>query len=424
MPPAKSTPPGSAALKIAPNSQSHTLNKGQKLFNQLTKKITRLRQQVKQWEELLPRYEQQYQQHYAPLMAEFNRQRLAMLQLLDAAYEKTKLNKGQRQYLRSLIEEMLDELLEYEPNDQLKALFARYHGQNYEDHEQSMQESLRAMMSDVMGVEIDQIIDFRDPEAMLKMMAEQMRARLDREQADADDAAAEGAAGAAQSAQFAQSAKARQPSQRELKRQAEQALAEQQLGQTLREVYRKLASALHPDRETDCAERERKTALMSRVNVAYDNKDLLRLLELQLEVEQIDAAMINSLGGERLKHFNRILGEQVDELNRELQQIYYVFQLRFPGLQPEMERKVPSASQPLPHLMQEVAQLEQALAGLNQDLLAMQDARYLKQWLTGMIAEERQREREQSRAMREFERLVGKHLSFKEDLFRYDDENF
>lgn len=415
MPPAKSTPPGSAALKIAKNSQSHTLNKGQKLFNQLTKKITRLRQQVKQWEELLPPYQQQYQQRFQPLMAEFNRQRLAMLQLLDAAYEKTKLNKAQRQYLRSLIEQMIGELLEFEPNDQLKALFTRYHGQNYDDHEQTLQDGLRSLMSDMMGVEIDQPIDFRDPDAMLKMLHEQLRARMANEQADETAAATDGAAGAAQSAQSQQ---ARQPSKRELKRQAEQALAEQQLGQTLREVYRKLASALHPDREPDAAERERKTALMSRVNVAYDNKDLLRLLELQLEVEQIDASMINSLGGERLKHFNRILGEQVDELNMELFQIYHVFRLRFPGLQPLPDRTVPPASQPLPHLMQEVTQLEGALAGLNQDLLAMQDIGYLKQWLTGMIAAERQREREQSRAMREFERLVGKHLSFKEDLFR------
>ncbi len=42
----------------------------------------------------------------------------------------------------------------------------------------------------------------------------------------------------------------------------------QQATQSVREVYRKLASALHPDRETDERQREAKTALMQRVNQA------------------------------------------------------------------------------------------------------------------------------------------------------------
>ncbi len=406
------TPPqasAAAALKIAKNSQGHTLSKGQKLFNQLTKKIANLRQHVKQWEDLLPLYQQQYQERFLPLMAEFNQQRLAMLRLFDAAHDKTKLSKAQRQSLRMLIEQMIEELLEYEPNDELKALFERYHGQNFEAHEQAMQADFQAMMRDVMGVDIDQPIDYRDPEAMLRMLDEQVRAHMESEQASA---AADGAPNPAQAAKA---------SKRELKQQAEQALAEQQLGQTLREVYRKLASALHPDRESDASERERKTALMSRVNVAYDNKDLLRLLELQLEVEQIDASMINSLGGERLKHFNRILSEQVDELKMELAQIYSVFQIRFPGLQPDSGRDVPPAATQLPHLMREVAQLEGALAGLKQDLLQLQDTPHLKQWLTELAAAEREREREEARHRREFERMFGKGVMGRQGFFRDDD---
>jgi hypothetical protein len=400
MPPAKPTPTSSsAALKIAKNSQGHTLSKGQKQFNQLTKKIASLRQQVKQWEDLLPVYQQQYQGKFQPLMAEFNQQRQAMLRLFDAAYQQKKLNKTERKHLRAMIEDILDELLEYDPNEELKALFTQYHGLDYDKHEQSMQEDLQAMMREVMGVEIDQPIDYRDPEAVLKMLHEQASAQAAKEQAEAEAAEANPAA---------KPGKAAKPSKKELKRQAEQALAEQQIGQTLREVYRKLASALHPDRETDEAERTRKTALMSRVNVAYDNKDLLRLLELQLEVEQIDASMINSFSAERLKHFNQILSEQVAELQMELVQIHTVFQLRFPALQPDPDRAIPPASRQLPLLMQEVAQLEAALAGLNHDLVSLADVQHLKQWLTELAAAERLREQEEARARRDFERLFGK----------------
>ena len=41
---------------------------------------------------------------------------------------------------------------------------------------------------------------------------------------------------------------------------------------SIREVYRKLVSALHPDREPDPQERARKTALMQRVNQAYGSR--------------------------------------------------------------------------------------------------------------------------------------------------------
>ncbi|MDZ7811938.1 MAG: J domain-containing protein [Ideonella sp.] len=59
--------------------------------------------------------------------------------------------------------------------------------------------------------------------------------------------------------------------------------AAQAVSQSLREIYRKLASALHPDRASDDADRARRHALMQKVNQANDAKDLLTLLQLQLE---------------------------------------------------------------------------------------------------------------------------------------------
>ncbi len=93
--------------------------------------------------------------------------------------------------------------------------------------------------------------------------------------------------------------------------------AAQQASLLLREIYRKLASALHPDREADGAERERKTALMKRVNQAYQNEDLLELLSLQIEIEQIDSEHLAGLPEQRLRHYNHVLKEQVRTLEGE-----------------------------------------------------------------------------------------------------------
>lgn len=56
---------------------------------------------------------------------------------------------------------------------------------------------------------------------------------------------------------------------------------------------------------------------MQRVNHAYSERNLLELLHLQLEVEHIDTDTINSLSADRLKHYNQVLTEQLEELQQE-----------------------------------------------------------------------------------------------------------
>lgn len=51
--------------------------------------------------------------------------------------------------------------------------------------------------------------------------------------------------------------------------------------QRLRSLFRQLASALHPDRETDPERRLVKTALMSEANAAHERRDWMALLDIQ-----------------------------------------------------------------------------------------------------------------------------------------------
>ncbi|MDI7066794.1 hypothetical protein QMO17_36840, partial [Klebsiella pneumoniae] len=90
---------------------------------------------------------------------------------------------------------------------------------------------------------------------------------------------------------------------------------------------------LHPDRESDPEERKRKTVLMQRVNEAYGKNNLLHLLELQLELEHIDQNAIDNLSEDRLRHYNKILREQVGELDDEIMFVEMAFKERY-GLDP------------------------------------------------------------------------------------------
>jgi curved DNA-binding protein CbpA len=103
--------------------------------------------------------------------------------------------------------------------------------------------------------------------------------------------------------------------------------AEREASQSVRDIFRKLAGALHPDREADSTQRERKTALMQRVNRAYKRKDLLELLTLQIEIEQIDADQLAQAPEQRLERFNAVLREQSETLAGELEQRIAPFQM-------------------------------------------------------------------------------------------------
>lgn len=100
----------------------------------------------------------------------------------------------------------------------------------------------------------------------------------------------------------------------------EKAAADQQTNvqNTLRTIFRQLASALHPDRAEDAADRTRKTALMSEVNAAYSRNDLTALLRIQLQCEQIDASKLASLSEDKLKTMCVLLNEQHKAMQEDL----------------------------------------------------------------------------------------------------------
>jgi hypothetical protein len=166
-------------------------------------------------------------------------------------------------------------------------------------------------------------------------------------------------------------------SAKELDKEARLQAEEQDVSQSIREVFRKLASALHPDREQDPVEHQRKTALMQKVNVAYGNRDLLQLLELQLEVEQIDQNAMNAVSEDRLKHYNKVLTEQSSELQQEIDSITF-------GFRANADLPIGFALSPskvMALLQTDIKGIEQHIADLKQDIAACKNIKSLKQLL-------------------------------------------
>lgn len=89
----------------------------------------------------------------------------------------------------------------------------------------------------------------------------------------------------------------------------------------LRTIYRQLASALHPDRESDPSARMFKTQLMSTANTAYKRRDLLALLQLQYQANLTDTKIAASLAHEKIAALTALLTERMRIMHRELRDV-------------------------------------------------------------------------------------------------------
>ncbi len=149
------------------------------------------------------------------------------------------------------------------------------------------------------------------------------------------------------------------------------AAAKKEISQSVREIYRKLASSLHPDRASTDLTADEKTTLMQRVNQAYDRSDLLELLNIQLEIEQIDTNYLTNLPDERIEHYIQVLREQLAELKAELASLLMPYWKLVPYTQKIRPTHVDKA------MDAEITRLEMDLRQADIDLIAFQDAKQL-----------------------------------------------
>ncbi len=146
---------------------------------------------------------------------------------------------------------------------------------------------------------------------------------------------------------------------------------------TVRTLYRQLASALHPDRESDAQERQRKTALMSEVNAAYEKNDLSALLRLQMQTALVGADAASRLADGKLMAMCVLLKEQVSALEDDLAQLEARLSHEL-GVPVSAQFSEEALTQALQRLQAEEQQLADSLSV---DLKRIQHEAELKRWL-------------------------------------------
>jgi hypothetical protein len=355
------TTSSSQSLQINTSKQAARLTPAQKKFNTLIGRIDRQRKRLAEWQELMPIYQEEVLKTFQPLRDSYAGYQAQMVELLDNHYTNNRFSRLQKQKVSHIISDICVELINDHGRDDLKPIANRHSDIDIDDQQEQMKamsgEVLRAMLESEFGIDPGDIeLDMDDPYGP----AEKLGSILEEQQRKAENQRPR-----------------RKKTARQLAREQREKEEESKISQSIRAVYRQLVGALHPDRETDPEEHQRKTDLMQKVTVAYKNRNLLQLLELQLTVEQIDQNAIDSINEDRLKHFNKILQRQSLELKQEIEEVELHMKAAggldpFESLTP---KKLMSA------LRKDKKQLELAIFGIQRDLRLFKDIRKVKHWL-------------------------------------------
>ncbi len=394
------TDPSSGAIELVPVAGTAGLSPSQRTFNALTRQVAARRARLRAWEAVWPAFQQRYVDEWVPLARDVTAREIELVRQLDVACDLKGLSRAERALVSELIVHFVRPLLGGDDarDRELREIAARHRfpGQAVDDKASRRGRTRGAKASEAAHAAASAAsAENESDEAMMARIQAELDAAEARAAADAEARASRQSTRQRESTKQTKQAEKPEKAARKARQQragsadgAAQAsddaaadaapdLPPAQISRSLRELYRRLASALHPDREPDPDERERKTALMQRLNRAYDKQDLLQLLELERDLRPGDADRLAGAGDDLLQHYNGMLKAQLGTLDRELHRVEADFRHGY-GIG---ANTVLSPDNALRTLGDDVATLRRALDELDRDLRGCRDVAALKDWL-------------------------------------------
>ena len=341
------------ALVMTPAQTDTPLSLEQKNFNRLSQQIAKVRQQMRDWESAMEATRQRVLKDLLPLRDQHLQLRIQLLAQMDTIRLTQKLGKADSKTLSQMIARLAENLMTESSDPQLQEIYDRHGGPDAE--EQAMFAEMKASMEDFIKL---------NPEAAGEKPSENPKAWAEEEMSQTQSQR--------ESHQHTRPKTARQKAQ-----EAHQAEQAGQIRHALQGIYRRLVSAVHPDRETDPVIRAQKTALMQRINQAYGENDLLQLLALQHELGLMDAQVVHQLGDAHLKKYNQALKEHLATLKGKMQAL----QQHLAG-----SLGIPIFAIYSPHalsrdLHETIQTARQDISGLRQEMKRLSQPAYLKRWI-------------------------------------------
>ena len=283
---------------VPQNKGKKLISREQQSFNRLTARINSLQEKISKDTDFLTLLNAHFYKTVTPEIIRLGEEKIKLSHLLHKKRENEKLSAHLNEKLDILIFQLLDDAFSViEPDEKARELFAHYNGASYEEELDAQKDDMANLFSSIFfehtGIKID-------PEELKKENADFSKL---------GDSIKEQLKNTGQSS--------RKKTKKQLEKEELEKKTEEIKIKSLRGIYLSLAKILHPDKEPDEELRKEKEEYMKRVTTAYDNKDLMELLRLEIIWVKSHEKSLENTPVDTLKIYIQLLKDQVKDLEHE-----------------------------------------------------------------------------------------------------------
>ena len=283
-------------LKLSVQQESQNLSPQQKKLNRLIEQIEQQKIQLAAWQKAQAEIQQQARKTLVPIYTELHDILFQQLEQLWGSLQGYEFSKADIAQLDNKIQNLVAILKSSQllsEQQKLKVVQIDHFYQQHTEHNQAKKNKKKAA------------IERHDP-------TETYDQHLNYEQAEVDLDGYE-----YDTQLYEVEREQHRLNRQKQKREQAQKMAEQ----SLKTVYLKIASIIHPDREQDESKKVEKTELLQQANTAYEQQDLFYLLKLQIQVEQNRGTKHKGLTADQIKFYKLALDAQSQALKKQIQEL-------------------------------------------------------------------------------------------------------
>lgn len=299
----------STDLLILSNKPSQKISKEQSTFNKLVARINSIKSKIDSESVKMETLSKLFQSKIPGLAVEMGKSKIHLAKLLHQKRTEIKLTNAQNEKLDSIIFYFLDDAFSViQPNEEERSIYTYYAGESFEDREKSQQEYEKTIISQMFyeqfGVNIDPSL--LNDDTNFKKLEDDLKKQIE-EQANKH-----------------QNKHTRSPkkSKKQLEKEALENEKENIKNKSLRSIYLSLVKLLHPDTVQDEGLKKEKEETMKQVVMAYEKKDLLQLLQLEMQWLRSHEDILHNTDNNTLQAYIALLKEQAEQLEIELDMLY------------------------------------------------------------------------------------------------------
>lgn len=274
------------------NSQtSQEFGEAKKAFNKRIEQINKLKLELEEANSQISKAEARIHQEIIPIEREIIDLRIEKVKVLDSAYDLKFFKKQEKEKIKLLLKEDLTYLIQNFGLEDLKKIYNKYSETDYDKEKLIEKEKASEFFDSVFGFDPED----EDEDDFFGFVDEDENP-------------------------FSGKEETRKKTAKQIEREQQLEEEEKKIKRSIKSIYTGLAKLLHPDTERDEVERKWKTEAMKEVTEAYFNKDLFKLLSLEIEYTN-NSKVKDTIDDDLLVYYNKMLQEQISNLKEELYEL-------------------------------------------------------------------------------------------------------